>query len=447
MMGFVGMGRKALVALALVACAAAATAKKAPSRVDVTVDPAGARVVVDGEVRGAAPLQVFDLAPGRHLFHIEAAGYRSADELVNVAEEDAFVQKHFELEREKALMLVRTEPSGAEVKHQGMKLGVTPLFLSTLPTDLDYTFELSLAGYRPSKVQVRPVGRTPSIVTERLMIDSGALECITEPPGAEVIVNGVARGMTPVTVQNVAKGNATVLFRKAGYRSETRQVVVSPDGRSQTLSVKLAGLPATLRVVSTPEGARVFVDDNYQGKTPTSVPQLVAGAHKVRLELDGHATQERSVTVENGGDTTETFTMESVLGRLEVVTVPPGAKISVDGRAVGTTLSIAGSAKSAVLAVEKVSAGERSVVASALGCQDVVRKVKVPAKGTATVTFVLKRLFVPDTEVETIQGTIRRGVLIGDGKELDGVHLEVSPGVEQVFPHDQVRKLRQLPRN
>ena len=76
-----------------------------------------------------------------------------------------------------------------------------------------------------------------------------------------------------------------------------------------------------------------------------------------------------------------------------------------------------------------------------------VRKVKVPAKGTATVTIVLKRLFVPDTEVETIQGTIRRGVLIGDGKELDGVHLEVSPGVEQVFPHDQVRKLRQLPRN
>ena len=438
--------RRAALAFAVGALTLAAEAKKAPSRIDVTVDPAGARVVVDGEVRGTAPLQVFDLEPGRHLFHVEAPGRRAADELVKVPEGESFIQKHFELERERALILVRTEPSGADVKHQGVNLGQTPLFLPTLPTDESYTFELSLSGYRPARVQVRPVGRTPTVVTERLMIDSGTLVCVTEPAGAEVIVNGVARGTTPVTVQNVAKGDATVSFRMQGYRSETRQVVVSPDGRSQTVSVKLVGLPATLRIVSTPEGARVFVDGNYQGKTPTSAPQLVAGEHKVRLELDGHATQERTVTVENGGDTTETFAMESVLGRLEIVTVPPGAKVSVDGRAVGTTRAISGSAKSAVLAVEKVSAGERSVMASALGCQDVVRKVKVPAKGTATVTFVLKRLFVPDTEIETVQGTTRRGVLIGDGKELDGVHLEVSPGVEQVFPHDQVRKLRQLPR-
>ena len=185
---------------------------------------------------------------------------------------------------------------------------------------------------------------------------------------------------------------------------------------------------------------------NYQGKTPTSAPQLAAGEHKVRVELDGHATQERTVRVENGGDTTESFEMESVLGRIEIVTVPAGAKVSLDGKAVGTTRTIEGSAKSAVLAIEKVSAGERAIVVTAPGCQDVARKVKVPAKETASVTVVLKRLFVPDTEIETIQGTTRRGVLIGDGKELDGVHLEVSPGVEQVFPHDTVRKMRPIPK-
>jgi hypothetical protein len=189
----------------------------------------------------------------------------------------------------------------------------------------------------------------------------------------------------------------------------------------------------------------VFVDDNYQGKTPTSAPQLKAGEHKVRIELDGHATQERTVYVENGGESTETFQMESVLGRLEIVTVPAGAKVTVDGKAVGTTRMTQGSTRSAVLAVEKVSAGDRSIVVSAPGCQDVARKVKVPPKGTASVTIALKRLFVPDTEIETVQGTTRRGVLIGDGKEVDGVHLEVSPGVEQVFPHDTIRKLRQLP--
>ena len=443
----VGKFPRVCCVLALFAAVCSAHAKRQPSRVDVTAQPADARVVVDGEVRGTAPLQVFDLPPGPHLFHVEAPGHRPADEYVKIAEEGAFVQKHFELTRETALILVQTDPAGAEVKNQGLHLGVTPLFVSTLPTDVPYTFELSRAGYRPAKVAVRPVGRTPLVVSERLMIDSGTLECLSEPAGAEVVINGIAHGVTPVTVSNIAKGDATVSFRLSGYRSETRQVVVSSDGRSQTVRVKLAGLPATLHLVSTPEGARAFVDGNYQGKTPTSAPQLAAGEHRIRLELDGHATQERTVNLANGADATETFQMESVLGRLEIITVPPGAKITVDGHAAGTTKPIAGSAKSAVLAVEKVAAGDRSVVASAPGCQDVARKVKVPPKGTASVTFVLKRLFVPDTEIETIQGTTRRGVLIGDGKEVDGVHLEVSPGVEQVFPHDQVRKLRQLPRN
>ena len=437
---------KGLVGLMAAMLGLMASAKPV-SRVDVTSQPESARVTVDGEVRGNAPLQLFDLAPGRHLFHVESPGFRAADEFIAVGGEGAFVQKHFELEREKALILVRTEPSGAEVKCNGMNLGTTPLFVSSLDTDKEYAFELLCPGYRSAKVAAKPSGRTPFVVHEKLMIDSGALECVTEPAGAEVVVNGIARGVTPVTVENVAKGDATVSFRMKGYRSETRQVVVSPDGRKQTVSVKLVGLPATLRIVSSPEGARVFVDGNYQGKTPTSAPQLAAGEHKIKVELDGHATQERSVWVENGGDTTETFQMESVLGRLEIVTVPAGAKITVDGKAVGTTRMVPGTTKSAVLALEKVSAGERSIVASAIGCQDVARKVKVPPKGTASVTIALKRLFVPDTEIETIQGTTRRGVLIGDGKELDGVHLEVSPGVEQVFPHDTIRKLRQLPRN
>lgn len=438
------LGSKFIGGLVAVFAVVTVTFAKQPSRVDVTSQPDGARVAVDGEVRGTTPLQIFSLTPGKHLFHVEAVGRVPVDEVVKVGEEGSFLQKNFDLQPQKALILVTSEPAGAEVRNQGMTLGTTPLFVSSLTTDEDYTFELSRGGYRPAKVAAHPSGRRPLVVHEKLMIDSGALELVTEPAGAEVVVNGVARGVTPVIVENVAKGNATISFRLNGYRSETRQVVVSPDGKSQTVSVKMVGLPATLKVVSTPEGARVFVDDNYQGKTPTSAPQLVAGEHKVRVELDGHAMQERTVIVQNGGESTESFTMESVLGRLEIVTIPAGAKVTVDGKAVGTTRAVSGSSKSAVFAVERVAAGDRALVVSALGCQDVARKVKVPPKGTASVTFVLKHLFVPNTEIETIQGTKRTGVLVGDGEQLDGVHLEVSPGVEQVFPHDQIRKMRPL---
>ena len=70
----------------------------------------------------------------------------------------------------------------------------------------------------------------------------------------------------------------------------------------------------------------------------------------------------------------------------------------------------------------------------------------VPAALTAEQLISAVPEVLDRAEIETIQGTTRRGVLIGDGKELDGVHLEVSPGVEQVFPHDTVRKMRPIPK-
>lgn len=433
----------------MVACVAAlmASAARQPSRVDVTSQPSGAKVMVDGEARGTSPLQVFDLAPGAHVFHVEAPGCRAADAVVKVGGEGSFVQKNFELEVEKALILVKSEPSGAEVKHQGIALGMTPLFVGAFATDADYVFELSRPGYRGVKVQVSPKGRLPVVAEGRLPVDSGTLECVSEPAGAEVMVNGVVKGVTPIVVEGVARGDATVVFKLDGYKSETRQVVVSPDGRSQKVEVRLSGKPATLKIVSTPEGAKAFVDGNYQGKTPCSAADLSAGEHNVRVELDGHATEERTVKMVNGGEATETFQLVSVLGRMEVVTVPAGAKVTVDGKAVGTTRAIAGAAKSAVLALEKLPAGDRAVVVSAIGCQDVSRHVKVPPKGTASVTIVLKRLFVVDTEVELVTGSSKRGRLVGDGQQLDGVHLETKPGVEELIPHSNIRRLKPIKGN
>ena len=123
-----------LMGLVMGLMALTATART-PTRVEITAQPDGARIVVDGEVRGTAPLQLFDLTPGRHLFHVEATGYRTADAYLTVGEEGSFLQKHFELEQEKALILVQSDPAGAEVRNQGMNLGQTPLFVSSLPTD------------------------------------------------------------------------------------------------------------------------------------------------------------------------------------------------------------------------------------------------------------------------------------------------------------------------
>ncbi len=428
------------VAVGLLARVVGGTEER-PTRLDVASEPDGARVFVDGQLKGTTPCSVFELAPGRHLVHVEAAACRPVDAFVYL-DDGAFVQKTYALEAEKALMLLRSEPAGADVKYAGVSLGVTPLLVSTLPTDHAYTFELVKNGYQTKKIDVVPVGRTPLVREETLALDSGVIDCSSEPAGATVTVNGVERGVTPLHLTHVPKGLATITLKRAGYHPETRELRLVPGDR-QTLAVKLRGLPAKLKVVSSPEQARVFLDGNYQGKTPTTIANVAPGRHELRIERPGHAPQTQTVQLGNGEEKTATFKMESVMGRVEIVTTPPGARVFVDGRSMGTTRSQGGdSPRSQTLMLENVPAGERAVVVRLDGYQEEQRKVVVSSKETRKVYLKLVRLFVPDTEIETIRGTYR-GVLV-EKSILGDITLEVKKGVMTVFPHADIRKITPL---
>ena len=425
------------VALLFLAQAAWGNNKTPPSRLDVNTQPEGAQVFVDGKAHGTTPCQLFDLAPGEHLLHVEAASYKPVDEFVKL-ESGSYVPKSYSLVPEKGLVLVKTKPTGATVKYNGVSLGNTPLLITSLPSGQAHVLELSLNGYQPLRINVQPEGRTPIVREEALTLDSGTVVCKTEPPGATVTVNGVDRGVTPVTLSHIPKGLATIKLKLAGYHEETREVRATP-GDSQTLAINLKALPARLKVVSTPEQARVFLDNDYQGKTPISISSVAAGKHEIRLELSGFAPVTRSVTLTRGGEATEEFTLASVLARLEVCTKPAGAKILVDGKAVGTTKAQGDAPRSQILAIENIPAGEHSVMAHLDGYQDVARKISIKPNGTGQLFLSLKRVFTPDTEIETIRG-IYRGVFVK--KDFFGaITIETSPGVEQTFKAEDIRKM------
>lgn len=430
------------VALGLLLCLGSAAwgDKEPPSRLDVNTQPDGAQVFVDGQPRGATPCQLFDLASGEHLLHVAAPSCKPIDEFVRL-EAGGYVQKSYSLEAEKGLILIKTSPSGADVKYNGISLGNTPLLVTTLPSGQTHVFELALNGYQTRRIDIPLEGRTPVVREENLALDSGTVDCKTDPPGATVTVNGVERGTTPVTLTHIPKGLAAITVKLAGYREETRELRLTPGDR-QTLALTLKALPARLNVVSVPEQARVFLDNDYQGKTPVTISSVTPGTHELRVELAGHAPVTRTVTLASGTEGTEEFKMSSVLGRLEVSTKPAGAKILVDGRAVGSTRAQGDARRSQILALENIAAGEHSVMAHLDGYQDVARKVVIKPNGTGQVFLALPRIFTPDTEIETIRG-VYRGVFVR--KDFFGsITIETSPGVEQTFKPDDIRKVKTL---
>lgn len=436
-----GLGRFALL-LGCLAVGLVAMAKGgAPSRVSLTSDPPGATVFADGENRGMTPLMLFDLEPGRHHFKFRLAGCADGDVFLTT-HEGQVVDHNEVLEEERGLLLLKTDPPGCNIKVNGVSVGETPRFIGNLSVRDTHSVRLSKAGYQDQTISVKFNGREPLVREERMVLDSGVLDVVTDPAGAEVTVNGIGRGKTPVLVRDIPKGTIAVKLVLDGYREETREIRMNA-GEQQTLSVSLTGLPGTLHLLSDPTDASFYVNDEARGRAPLSIAGLKPGDYVVRCEREGYATLTRTITIRNGESTREEFKLSNVMGRIEVRSLPVGADVYLDGRKVGVTKGTGGpDGLSDVFPIERVMEGEHQLVLRKDGFQEVSRTVVVESKQTSKQhRVIMKRAFIPNIEIETPNGVFR-GVFRSQSEST--IVIETKPGTDYPIPRSFVRKIKTL---
>ena len=427
----------------LLSCALCAMAafgqERTQSRVSLTSQPTGATVSLDGVNRGVTPLMLFDVDPGCHHLKYRLSGYVDKD--VFLTTHQGQIVEHDEvLEEERGLLLLKTEPAGCNIKVNGMSVGETPRFIGNLSVRDAHSIKLSKTGYQDQTISVRFNGREPLVREERLVLDSGVLDVVTDPAGAEVTVNGIGRGTTPVTVRDLPKGTIVVKLVMDGYKEETREIRMNA-GEQQTLSVSLAGLPGTLHLLSDPAGASFYVNDEARGRAPLTISGLKPGDYVVRCEKDGYGTLTKTIVVDNGSSVREEFKLSNVMGRIEVRSIPAGADVYLDGRKVGVTKSVGGNEDelSNVFSIENVMEGEHQISLRREGYLEVSRTVNVESQQTAkNHRIVLKRAFVPNVEVETANGTFR-GVFKSQNEQT--IVIETKPGTDYPIPRQFVRRV------
>jgi hypothetical protein len=174
-----------------------------------------------------------------------------------------------------------------------------------------------------------------------LQAATGTLVVESQPPGAEVLVDGTRLGTTPTRLE-VPEGNRSVQFRLAG---QTRGMAIEiARGETSRARVDIVSPPTetprtgSARITSDPAGARVEIDGAPAGMTPVSASQLAPGPHA--LTLRGTA-QPVSRTFEVRAGETTTFHVElprpgAGPGRLELPATPP-LQVFEDGRWIGGT--------------------------------------------------------------------------------------------------------------
>jgi hypothetical protein len=140
---------------------------------------------------------------------------------------------------------------------------------------------------------------------------SGRLTLATQPVGAPVTIDGVARGSTPLTV-TLSPGPHHVTL---GNGADQRDLPVNLSaGADVTQYFELATpKPAVtqggkIAVVTDPSGARVFIDGRASGTSPVTAVDQSAGDHKVAVSTRS-GSAERTVAVANGATTSVVFSL------------------------------------------------------------------------------------------------------------------------------------------
>jgi hypothetical protein len=128
---------------------------------------------------------------------------------------------------------------------------------------------------------------------------NGSVSLTTVPPGAQVVVDGQARGVTPVTLA-LAPGQHALELRGNGGEPRTIPITIGPGQQiSQYVELKSVASVGQLQVRSEPTGALVTVDGVERGKAPLVIDALTPGEHAVVLQSD-IATVKQTVSIEAG---------------------------------------------------------------------------------------------------------------------------------------------------
>ena len=232
-----------------------------------------------------------------------------------------------------------TNPQGAQIYVDGVPRGLTPKDLGLLPGT--YSIRMVLTGYQEweGKVQVEGAKEYPLQIQLKALPKQTLLRAGSAPPGAELYVDRISKGRTPMALE-LLPGTHTIRLVLTGYQDWEQEVRLE-EAKEYPLQAELHPLPklAFLRADSIPSGAEVYVDGVSRGIAPVSL-ELDLGQHTIRIALSGYQEWEQQV------DFREPREYPSVNPKLlpvvqnaflSVESVPPGAQITLDGKPIGET--------------------------------------------------------------------------------------------------------------
>ncbi|MDO8480320.1 MAG: PEGA domain-containing protein, partial [Nanoarchaeota archaeon] len=142
-------------------------------------------------------------------------------------------------------------------------------------------------------------------------------------PGLEVYVDGTYRGVTPLTLTNVAAGSHNVKIQKLPQYLPAATTTRVAAKRTANVNLFVPIAQGIIAVTSTPSGAVVVIDEVVRGKTPYRARSNV-GSHIITIRKNGFESHRETIILTTSAPTSITVQLQPSLPPL-----PPAAKYAV----------------------------------------------------------------------------------------------------------------------
>lgn len=262
----------------------AQTVSKEPStaqlaNLEIKSIPDGADVYIDGKRQGITPFKR-RLSIGTHKIRIiKSPEYKEITDVVDV-KDDKLISNNYSLVPVYFLIL-KTDPSGADVSIDGSYMGKTPLEMIELQNN---TCRLRIKkGEQWSSIdEVLTLKPGINNLQRALKSITYTLNILTNPPGTRVSIGEVFMGISPLKIPNLF-GTYNIKIEKEGYKTINETIVVRSDSDKLYDLVKIKLEFVKIRFKANPY-ADVYIDGKLIGEVPPiRIQEVEEGKHKIEF--------------------------------------------------------------------------------------------------------------------------------------------------------------------
>ena len=250
----------------------------------IRTEPPGALVLLDDHAK-KSPATFNELEPRKHKLRVMNPGYDPIETLLDLGSKKSVEPPVFHLARSKGALDVESDPPGAQFTLRSedgriSRAGVAPQKIVDLPTG-KYALTAKRSDWEMRDGVEIQRGETAQ---KSFAFVNGTVSITSEPPGTEILIDGVPRGRTPLQIELPARSHE-LIARLAGWPVERQALAVEGQHENTAHFVFANG---SAKITSAPGGATVLANGRGLGQTPLVIEGVKPGDVTYELQLAGY---------------------------------------------------------------------------------------------------------------------------------------------------------------